>query len=125
MLLKLDFAVTIPNVSGRRNTRRMLPGSLQGGRARFPFAADRRGFLCKVIISNQRANGAQMSRRIAAHLPLGIKFQPGRATKNAPTLDPRAFAIILSGLTRNTSGLAPDEQEPVTWLPHPPIKIIT
>ena len=66
-----------------------------------------------------------MSRRIAAHLPLGIEFQPGRATTNAPTLDPRAFAIILSGLTRNTSGLAPDEQEPVTWLPHPPIKIIT
>jgi len=40
-----------------------------------------------------------MSSRIAAHLPLGVSFPPGRATINAPTLVPRAFAFIFSGLT--------------------------
>ena len=40
-----------------------------------------------------------MPSRIAAHLPPGVSFQPGRVTINAPTLVPRAFAIILSGLT--------------------------
>jgi hypothetical protein len=43
--------------------------------------------------------------------------------RDAPALTP--FAILLSGRNLETSGLAPNRPEPVTWLPHLPTKITT
>ena len=61
MLLKLGIAATISKCSGRPPVgaafQTRLPFTVA---APFPYAADRRGFPCKVIISNPRASGAQM-----------------------------------------------------------------
>lgn len=44
---------------------------------------------------------------------------------DAPALTRRPSPIPLSGHILETSGLAPNRPEPVTWLPHLPTKITT
>jgi len=91
MLLKLGFAVTIPNVSGRRTRAADYPATFKVAALDSLLRLTGVGSLCKVIISNHRTDGAQMSSRFAAHLPLGINFHAGRVPVIAPTLVPRIW----------------------------------
>jgi hypothetical protein len=90
----------------------------------FPFAADRRVFPAKVIISNQRAGGTQMSSPGQTRLAPSPERFSRNATGRPDACTPALFRIFLSGRVFHTSDLAPNERLPVTWLQHPPIKII-
>ena len=92
--------------------------------ARFPFAADRRVPLQGHHFKH-RASGAQMSPDRHVSRPRRAAFQPSRATERRPDVVTRSHPKPSSADASTSSGLAPEEQEPVTWLQHPPIKIIT
>ena len=64
-----------------------------------------------------------MSSRIVTSRAFGPKV-PARMPKGTPRrLNPNAFILLRRTPARHTSGLAPNERLPVTWLQHPPIKI--
>src|SRR2546423_1708988 len=125
MLLNRGFAVTILIVSGAAHRAALgFPASLHGGRARFPFAADRRVPLQGHHFKH-RASGAQMSPDHRVSRPGGERFRRTAPPERRPDVVTRAHSESSPADASTPSGLAPEEQEPVTWLQHPPIKITT
>src|SRR5437016_6281781 len=125
MLLKRGIAVTILIVSGRRTRGARLPGTLSRWPRPIPFAADRCGFPCKVNISNQSQRSADVPGSPASRAPAESVSAEAAPPERRPDVVTRAHPESSSADASTPSGLAPEEQEPVTWLQHPPIKIIT
>jgi len=64
-----------------------------------------------------------MSSRIITSRAFGPKVPARTPKQDAPTLEPQLLILLRRTPARHTSGLAPNERLPVTWLQHPPIKI--
>lgn len=58
-------------------------------------------------------------------LASGRESEMARGDERRPAPDPAPSTILLKRTYLETSGLAPNRPEPVTWLPHLPTKITT
>ena len=107
-----------------QSVRGDCPELLHGGRAYSPLRPNRRASL-------QGQSSKPKSQRSADVPPDTFVSPPAEKViwpeeqRDAPALAPAPFAHSPQRTHLQTSGLAPNRPEPVTWLPHLPTKITT